>query len=107
MYVYTRVVMYSHADGALSLLFKVLTTYIQSPTSPLPDELQTGTAITCWFLFVVFHVIYDRAIYIYTSTTISGCTSSDLSQKSQATYQMTSTPTSSLSLELLTYKVCL
>ena len=28
-------------DGALSLLFKVLTTYIRSPTSPLPEELQT------------------------------------------------------------------
>ena len=28
-------------DMALSLLFKVLTVHIQSPTSPLPDELQT------------------------------------------------------------------
>ena len=29
-------------DGALSLLFKVLTRYIQSPSSPLPEDLQSG-----------------------------------------------------------------
>ena len=28
-------------DGALSLLFKALTAYVQSPTSPLSEELQT------------------------------------------------------------------
>ena len=33
----------SISDGAISLLFKVLTKYIQSPSTALPDDLLTGT----------------------------------------------------------------
>ena len=34
------------ADGALSLLFKVLTNYIQSPSSALSDDLLAGQPLT-------------------------------------------------------------